>query len=422
MAAIRAALLDAEFERLVVMSDFANPEAGRFLGEILAALRNRTVIWNEAKRAAGKPASPGANLPVIELDMPLDAVRELAGFGDAETDHPGELPVGLADRLIAASAAKPCRVAVRSTVAGGAEARATAALGRAMLFRRAFRTNETSISEEVVDRLAAEEGLEVDQAVRPILLRYALRVLAEVEGERARRETGDYPPAEGDPVLSMPMAGRAIVQPPRSLADRAEYEPQAPSMSSEAQPAELPPLVEPAKPIEAGRRVSDVVRDSVAALERKPEKEKSGKLIGDWMVAGRLFVDLCGDLTPAHVTKEVATGFVERAARVPVMHGRPGELRGVTALEAIRWADEADAATIRGAIHAGKDPEEMRKVPRLSVATINKHLTSLQSMLGKLLPRDKEGKTALTAVRFSKKAVRRGATFGRNQLSDDRLC
>ncbi|MFC7734242.1 site-specific integrase [Roseomonas sp. GCM10028921] len=288
------------------------------------------------------------------------------------------------------------------------------------MFERAFRANDADLAQEAIQRFEGEEGLELGPTVRPIILRYALRVLAEVERDRARREMGEYPPAAVDPVMSLLATGPATIQPSQEVRSD-EVRPQAPVVSPGAPKQDELRPDGPVQPALVGRRVSEVVREKVAALEAKPDDERSGKLIRDWIVAGRLFVELCGGLGLHEVTEEVASEFVRLAARVPALHGKPGELRGITALEAIRRADEVDAAALRDTVHLGVEPEEAPRVARLSVATINKHLTSLQSMLGGVLPRDAEGKSALVAARYSKKAVRRGATFDRQQLSDDRL-
>lgn len=288
------------------------------------------------------------------------------------------------------------------------------------MYERAFRANDADLAQEAIQHFEGEEGLELDPTVRPMVLRYALRVLAEVERDRARRELGEYPPAAVDPVMSLPATAPATIQPSREIRSD-DVMPRMTAVSpGEPKQDELRPEG-PVQPAVVGRRVSEVVREKVAAFKAKPDDEKSGKLIRDWVVAGRLFVELCGDLKLQEVTEEVAAEFVRLAAQVPALHGKPGELRGVTALEAIRRADEVDAAALRDTVRSGVETEEAPRVARLSVATINKHLTSLQSMLGGLLPRDAEGKSALVAARYSKRAVRRGATFDRQQLSDDRL-
>ena len=60
-------------------------------------------------------------------------------------------------------------------------------------------------------------------------------------------------------------------------------------------------------------------------------------------------------------------------------------------------------------------------IERLSYGTINKHLTSMQTCVGKHLRRNEQGKTPFLGVRFSKKEVRENPAFKRTELTDDRV-
>jgi hypothetical protein len=65
--------------------------------------------------------------------------------------------------------------------------------------------NDTDLAEDYLGRFEAEEAMTFEPSARRLMLRYALRVLAEVAREDARRERGEYPGPNQDPVLAMPL-------------------------------------------------------------------------------------------------------------------------------------------------------------------------------------------------------------------------
>jgi hypothetical protein len=165
----------------------------------------------------------------------------------------------------------------------------------------------------------------------------------------------------------------------------------------------------------------EVSATAIARIEARTVDQVGAKQIRDYKVARRLFGDMCGDLDVGAITEAACQDFLEQLNRVPSQHGKSERFRNMTAREAIRLADRDDAEAMRAAIAAGTDPEDASRVHRMSAATINKHLTSLQTLVGEHLGVDRKGQTPFLAVRFSESYVRSNATFDRRQLEDDRL-
>jgi len=115
----------------------------------------------------------------------------------------------LASALVAGADKPP----TRTSLLGKSARRAAVAEGRARFFERALLANDTGLAEEHLGRFETEEGITFEPATRRIMLRYALRVLAEVAREDARRDRGEDPAPEADPVMAVSIqsgnAGRA---------------------------------------------------------------------------------------------------------------------------------------------------------------------------------------------------------------------
>ncbi|WP_338666168.1 hypothetical protein VQH23_06535 [Pararoseomonas sp. SCSIO 73927] len=138
-------------------------------------------------------------------------------------------------------------------------------------------------------------------------------------------------------------------------------------------------------------------------------------------MARRLFGELCGDLEINAITRRTCQDFVTELSRVPSQHGKGERYRNMTAREAILAANEDDAMSSCTAVVNRTDPDDAPQVPRMAPATINKHFTSLQTLVGEQLAIDRKGLTPFVAVRFTKEYVKANATIDRRQLEDDRL-
>lgn len=368
------------------------------------------------------------DLPPTEVETGAELAADLHRWGVTEAEAGVVVRPDLAERVLAALAASPPAPPMPKTTAGGAGRLAGVAMGRAKYYRQAFRRNDLSPAEEAFEDVAVAEGIKIPASLRPLVLRYALRALSEVEEERARRERGEYPSADSDPVLSLVVGnrGQAVETSPQGAPGRQDVRGPTPTVEPIPPPKPAsaglqPPIAPEPASIPTGKRASEVVAERIAVLEKDKREPVTPKGLRDYAVAGRLLVDLCGDLAVEAITPEVAETLVQGLARVPANHGKGAGFRDMSAREAIRRADEREAEALRSAVAAGEDPEQLQPIPRMSPATINKHLTSLQGLLGPLLPRGEEGRSALVAARFPKRVVRRNPTFERRQLADDRL-
>ncbi|MBP0446523.1 site-specific integrase [Roseomonas sp. SSH11] len=443
-AVIRAAQLDAEFERLVAMAT-GTGTAGQTetLGTALAAFRKCATTWREGERAARPAGVRGTNAPAREWSIGSELGRSLCAFADQPdamgqtlplnllarlteelapgADTSGESYGAIAEQLASALVEGGKATPIRASLLGESARRAAVAEGRAGIFERALLANDTDLAEEHLSRFELEEGIAFEPAERRIMLRYALRVLADVAREDARRERGQYPAPELDPLMAMPIQSRPVREDPGRARDlNVTGKPAASTTGNQQEGDEAPAQAEQvpsAKP--AGFMQASAA--AIARIKARTMDQVGPKQIRDYNVARRLFGDICGDLNITAITKETCQDLREQLGRVPNQHGKGGRFRNRTAREAILLADEDDAVAIRTAIAANSDPEDAPRVPRMSAATINKHLTSLQTLVGEQLDVDRKGQTPFLAVRFSKSYVKANATFDRRQLEDDRL-
>lgn len=423
-AQTRAALLDAEFERLVAMvGNGSLPGEAATLGRMMAALRDRVVLWSEQMRAGGPLRQPAVAGSVMELSLPTDLTAELISTAEASPIDWAELPQSLTDRVRAALGHRPAITPPTPTMKAAATREAAAAVGRARFLEAAFDRNDTDLAERSVAAFEQESGLKIEASLRPVVLRYALKTLAEAARENGRRRRGEYPPLEVDPLSSLnvgrfPSAditqtrGNASVSPhPSSLPQLDRW---ATSNANEA-------ALITSTPPDLAPRISQAMAEAIRRLGSRTREPIAAKQLADYDVAGRLLIGICGDIRVSDITLAVCEAFVDGLTRTPSVHGKGETYRGMTALDATRAADKADLDALQAAIKSGADPDQIRSIPRLSIATINKHLTSLQTCLGDVLPTDKKGRTPFIASRFSKAAVRANPTMNRRQLTDDRL-
>jgi hypothetical protein len=356
----------------------------------------------------------------IGQPLPLDLLARLTEALAPNTSTMGK-PYGVVAGELAAAMAEDGTRPVRTSLLGERARRAAVAEGRARFIERAMLASDTDIAEEHLARFEVEEGLSFEPGAHRVMLRYALRVLAEVAREDARRDRGDYPVPEVDPLMAMFIQSGPSGGGPGGARDLSVMCMPAVPMTEDGQGTNA--LSAPAEPDETVTPTSfiEVSATAIARIEARTVDQVGAKQIRDYKVARRLFGDICGNLDVSAITKEACQDFFEQLNRVPSQHGKSERFRNMTAREAIRLADRDDAEAMRAAIAAGTDPEDAPRVPRMSAATINKHLTSLQTLVGERLGVDRKGQTPFLAVRFSKSYVRSNATFDRRQLEDDRL-
>jgi hypothetical protein len=333
VAVIRAALLDAEFEQLVAvqMGAVSVGQTGT-LGAALAAFRSRVITWNEADRAARPAGVKGVDAPVTEWSIGSELGRSLCAFAEQPDAMGRPLPLDLLARLTEAlalgadTAGKSYGVVsgqLASALTGGEEAtpvrtsllgesarRAAVAEGRARFFERALLANDTDLAEEHLVRFETEEGMTFEPSVRQIVLRYALRVLAQVAREDARRERGCYPEADLDPLMAVPVLrghpGAGLGEEP-GLRDTG-----ASTMPMAAGEQEKGPTPAPTNSVETATPTSfmEVSAAAIDRIEARTTEQVGAKQIRDYNVARRLFGEIFDDLKIDAITKEICQDFV----------------------------------------------------------------------------------------------------------------
>jgi integrase len=422
----RAALLDAEFERLTMTIPTGTNPVSTTFGSVLAEFRDKIIIEEQARRAAEPPSGPArANLPQ-EVTMTPDLVRRL--LAHAGGDEGTMLPPDLAGETCAALDATPKPPTEAPSMMGASARRFQESLGRAAGHALLHRANETAASATLADSFLQARGIVLPDQIRPLFHRNALRAMAEAEIDVAGRERLGTSGSAADPVLNI-IIGHITVSPApqATTANAITMMAAASAPAEEAVPA--PPATAPRTATEAHAdqissqppptqtpTVEAAMTAALGTMRNSKRVKKTNKALRDCEVAAALFAELMGDMPVSAVTEEVAENFVEKLLTVPAMHGRGKEFRGIPLNTAIALADALDeeaSLTVKG--------DDASKIPRLSYGTINKHLTSLQTCLGKHLPRNEDGKTSLLAVRFSKQEVKENPGFRRTELTDDRV-
>ncbi|WP_338664824.1 DUF6538 domain-containing protein [Pararoseomonas sp. SCSIO 73927] len=269
VAVLRAAPLDAEFERLVAVPMGATAGQIGTVGQALSAFRKRVVTWSEAERAARPAGVRGSDALVAEWTIGGNLGQDLCAFAEQPGVLGQPLPLGLLARLtealapgsdtsgksygVAAGELASALVAgadkslIRTSLLGETAWRAAVAEGRARFFERALLANDTDLAEEHLGRFEAEEGMTFEPATRRIMLRYALQVLAEVARDDARRDRGKYPAPEADPVMDLFIQSGLADGTPGVTLDASIVETAVTSVSDGEQE-----VVTPAAPAEAG--------------------------------------------------------------------------------------------------------------------------------------------------------------------------
>jgi integrase len=377
IAVSRARQLDALLERTAAMDASGTITAAQFAG--LARDHMHSLL--EAARARRAPDPVLATGGDVEASLDPTLANRILDFILAAEDAPPDddhtashlspagrdggpiyLPDDLAAPLIAAvgSAPPPERPMRRSTLAGALH-RSQAALGRAMVVRRALMVNDAALAREMVVSAAAAAGVKITPEVRPLLERVGLRVLEGVFREEAVREAGIYKSVpEEDPCLaalhlhpSTPQKARTPSVEPGEMAIRAQPavapEPcQATAVSAEPSAA-APPSTAPAVPLSSlvepffAKRTRDKIRQQGMAQER---------------TTLRLFFEIVGDRPAREYGRHDITAFLDTLRRLPSRYGKSPKDKDLSIQELIERADETDAQ-------------------RLADKTVKRHLSAL---------------------------------------------
>ena len=210
--------LDAGLERCLTMTPPVTPAALGLTPIDFARTLRDLVLAEDEERRAGRPADRRGTLPGwdgVDIASDLaealeDAAEELeAGLPPEEFERAVgvDLPGPLAERLLAATAGIRARPPRRSAMAASQQ-RSLAAAGRA----GALRQNDLDPARDVVGRIEAAHG-QVQGLGSDATLRLALRVMAEVALENARRELGQYGPPPAEAVPAPPPAPAMAAEP-----------------------------------------------------------------------------------------------------------------------------------------------------------------------------------------------------------------
>jgi hypothetical protein len=438
----RAYLLDAEFEKQS-MTLGTDPSAANSLGTALAAFRDHVIIEAERRRASRAPDEPAVAGRGPSVAFPTALLRRVLAVAESAGEG-GEavLPQALADEICALIDSAPPAETPLAKAEGASERRAQTAIGRAKVLLSLLRANDLAVADGAIAGFTGTYGIIIPPVMAPMFRRHATAVLGEVEMENARRERGIYPAAGLDPCFSLSLqptvpsirwrlrSEEASVLPTldRETADESTFGPKH-GQDGDVGGVETPscvsignaptPAAAPEHPT-SGQLISTLATAQIERLKASKTKKRSGKALADYVVARDLLTELMGDLPIADVTRNVCEQFKELLSTLPAMHGKAERFRNMTAHEAIRLAD-ADDEVEELKVEDGADPDSVSRHSRLSFATINKHLTSLQTCLGEHLPVDRKGKTPFLAVRFSKGEVKANPAFRRSGLTDERL-
>jgi integrase len=421
----------------------SDPGVANSLGAALAAFRDHVIIEAERRRASRAPDEPAVAGRGPSTAFPTALLRRVLALAESVGEE-GEAvpPQALADDICALLDSAPTAATPLARAEGASERRAQTALGRAKVVRSLFRSNDLAVADGAIAGFTETYGITIPPVMAAMFRRHATAVLGEVETENARRERGIYPAAGLDPCLSLPLQ-------PAPLVKRWTLRPAEPPVASvpdSAVVAETTPVPEhgtdafgegleaqgsgstgdtapPADRVEhpaSCRLISTLATAQIECLKASKTKKRTKKVLADYVVARDLLIELMGDLPIGDLTKKACEQFKELLSTLPAMHGKAERFRNLTAQESIRLAD-ADDEVEDLKVEAGADPDSVTRHSRLSFATINKHLSSLQTCLGENLPVDRKGKTPLVAIRFSKTEVKANPAFRRSGLTDERL-
>lgn len=310
-------------------------------GGFARLLRDMALAEGERRRAARppdvrgiRPAWRGASAPadlVEALEDEADAVEARLAPGEFEASGGVELPPGLADRLMAAVAGiergRPQRAALAE-----AEGRHLAARGRARMLERFLRRNDLDLARDWAERIVATAG-PVASLDAASTARLALRVLAGVAREDARRELGEY---DDSLHATLAAAGSGPVEADRQPAPAASpIVAAAPAPTPEAVPAPVPPPAPFA---------STLVNEFLAT--RQAQRGVSHHTIAQDRVTIERFVEIAGDRRVDTYRRADIARFNATMRQLPSNYGKSPKDKGMTVVQVIARANEQRASRL----------------------------------------------------------------------------
>jgi integrase len=325
--------LDAALERCLAMTPPLTPDAfGLTPAGFARLLRDMALAEGDRRRAARspdvrgiRPAWRGASLPADlaeALEDEADAVETRLAPGEFEASGGVELPPGLADRLMAAVAGIERGRPQRSALAES-EGRHLAARGRARMLERALRRND--LARDWTERVVATSGpvASLDPAGTA---RLALRVLAEVAREEAKRELGEYDDGLRATLASAGSApAQADGQPaPAALPTAAAVPPPTPVSGSAPVPPSAP-------------HASTLVDEFLAT--RQAQRGVSHHTIAQDRVTIERFVEIVGDRPVDTYRRADVARFNATMRQLPSNYGKSPKDKGMTVAQLIARAD-----------------------------------------------------------------------------------
>jgi site-specific recombinase XerD len=281
-----------------------------------------------------RPAWRGTSLPADlaeALEDEADAVETRLAPGEFEASGGVELPPGLADRLMEAVAGIERGQPQRSALAES-ERRHLAARGRAKLLERGLRRNDLDLARDWAERVVTIAGpvASLDAAGTA---RLALRVLAEVAREEAKREVGEYDDGLQAALVS---AGSAPAEAdgqhgPAALPTGAAVP--APT------PRSVPAPVPPSAPL-----ASTLVDEFLGT--RQAQRGVSHHTIAQDRVTIERFIQIAGDRPVDTYRRADIARFNATMRQLPSNYGKSPKDKGMTVAQLIARADEQGASRL----------------------------------------------------------------------------
>ncbi len=377
------------------------------LRQELARYRDQLIVEHRRANLSRPPDPVVAATRPVEVPVALEFLSRLAGFaagaGDDVLDKPIDLPADLAAEIRATSTAP--ENPQPPTFRGASERRAQLALANVARCVIALSVNDLSVADRRLRELSDATGITIGPEMLDVARREMLLTMIDVHQQIAELErrhparpdrdsdcrecTGSKRPASSETLPPVVSSGHAEATP-----------------ASEAEPA---PAV----------TITKAMNDFIARSRASAREPVSAKVLRDRETARDLFRDLVGDVAVTDIDDETVGRLVEDLLRLPAKHGR-GIYAGLSARDAIQRADEHD---VEADVAAPRDTREKKKLltERLSRATVNKHLSSLEGGIAPLMNLRPGERSVFLRARFSKLEVKKRPAFKRRAPSDDLL-
>ncbi|HEY8610937.1 MAG TPA: site-specific integrase [Roseomonas sp.] len=303
---------------------------------------------------------------ISAAEAPSPEEDEIAGNaapagGDGGPIH---LPDELAAPLLAALRSTPLpERSMRRTALAASMHRSQAALGRAMMARRALITNDRTLAREMVATVAASAGVEITPEIRPILERVGLRVMEDVFRAEAARETGHYSigPEQDRSLAGVHLRTSTPADPTTALVVPGAPDPlplSAATPEPEITPAAATPslLGEPAATAMAPTEsLSSLTR---SFFEKRARENIRHQGMAQERTTLRLFFEILGDRPARDYKRQDITKFLDTLRRLPSSYGKSPKDKQLSVEDLIARADATEA-------------------PRLTDKTVKRHLSAL---------------------------------------------